>query len=164
MSKIQDTEHALLTPNTDYSHLLNCISQTWEVAKSSAAIAVNTQLLEANWKTGKYIVGFEQGGKERAEYGRQLLVNLAKDLTALLGKGFNRTNLSYMRKLYLAFPICGTLSRKLTWSHYYELLKSSSELELQFYYKPTVCGQIPAVSAQEGRAATTTQQFAYQRY
>ena len=54
------------------------------------------------------------------EYGKQLLVNIAKDLTLKNGKGFNRSNLTYMRKLYIAFPKCGTLSHKLTWSHYYE--------------------------------------------
>jgi len=79
-------------------------------------------------------VEFEQGGKVRAEYGKQLLVNLAKDLTLQNGKGFNRTNLTYMRKLYLAFPKCGTLSHKLTWSHYYEILKCDA------HRKPSVQG------------------------
>ena len=81
---------------------------------------------------------FEQGGKVRAEYGKQLLVNLAKDLTLQNGKGFNRTNLTYMRKLYLAFPKCGTLSHKLTWSHYYEILKCDDPLEMQFYLKQCI--------------------------
>ena len=80
-------------------------------------------VVNVDWQTGKYIVEFEQGGKERAAYGKELLVNLSKDLTRLHGKGFNRSNLTYMRKLYLAFPKCGTLSHKLTWSHYYEILK-----------------------------------------
>ncbi|WP_230848729.1 DUF1016 N-terminal domain-containing protein [Bacteroides fragilis] len=48
---------------------------------------------------------FEQEGKERAQYGKQLLVNLSKDLTIKRGKGFSRSNLNYMRKLYVAFPI-----------------------------------------------------------
>ena len=81
---------------------------------------------------------FEQGGQVRAEYGKQLLVNLAKDLTRINGKGFNRSNLTYMRKLYLAFPKCGTLSHKLTWSHYYELLKCDDPLEMQFYMKQCI--------------------------
>lgn len=107
----------------DYNLLINNISILWVNAKEKAITAVNTELLEANWQTGKYIVEYEQKGKVRAEYGKQLLVNLAKDLTRLNGKGFNRSNLTYMRKLYLAFPKCGTLSHKLTWSHYYEILK-----------------------------------------
>ncbi len=105
-----------------YGELVSRISATWTDAKEQAVFAVNTQLLEANWQTGKYIVEFEQGGEHRAQYGKQLLVNLAKDLTAKLGKGFSRSNLNYMRKFYAAFPKCETLSHKLTWSHYFEIL------------------------------------------
>ena len=121
-----------------YQKLIDNITTLWGEAKSKAIAAVNTELLDANWHTGKYIVEYEQGGKQRAEYGKRLLVNLAKDLTARNGKGFNRTNLTYMRKLYLAFPKCGTLSHKLTWSHYYELLKCDNALEMQFYYKESI--------------------------
>lgn len=124
--------------DSDYQQLVSNITSLWHQAKENAICAVNTELLEANWQTGKYIVEFEQGGKVRAEYGKQLLVNLAKDLTLLNGKGFNRTNLTYMRKLYLAFPKCGTLSHKLTWSHYYEILKCDEPLEMQFYLKQCI--------------------------
>ena len=122
----------------DYNQLIDNISSLWATAKEKAINAVNTELLEANWQTGKYIVEFEQGGRVRAEYGKQLIVNLAKDLTRLNGKGFNRSNLIYMRKLYLAFPKSGTLSHKLTWSHYYEILKCDDSLEMQFYMKQCI--------------------------
>ena len=88
----------------DYNQLIDNISSLWVTAKEKAINAVNTELLEANWQTGKYIVEFEQGGKVRAEYGKQLLVNLAKDLTLKNGRGFSRSNLLYMRKFYLSFP------------------------------------------------------------
>ena len=123
------------TNETAYQNLIDNITTLWSEAKSKAITAVNTELLEANWQTGKYIVEFELKGKDRAEYGKQLLVNLAKDLTTRNGKGFSRSNLVYMRKFYLAFPICETVSHKLTWSHYFELLKCENTLELQFYYK-----------------------------
>jgi predicted nuclease of restriction endonuclease-like (RecB) superfamily len=51
------------------------------------------------------------------------------------GKGFGRSNLLYMRKLYQCFPISGTLSHLLTWSHYYEILKADNPLEISFYSK-----------------------------
>ena len=121
-----------------YQKLIDNITTLWDEAKTKAITAVNTGLLEANWQTGKYIVDFELKGKDRAEYGKQLLVNLSKDLTTRNGKGFSRSNLVYMRKFYLAFPICETLSHKLTWSHYFELLKCDNSLELQFYYKECV--------------------------
>ena len=132
MSNDLITQNIAVAPD-DYNQLINNISSLWDTAKEKAINAVNTELLDANWQTGKYIVEFEQGGKIRAEYGKQLLVNLAKDLTRINGKGFNRSNLTYMRKLYLAFPKCGTLSHKLTWSHYYEILKCNDPLEMQFY-------------------------------
>ena len=112
------TSITITNTSSDYQQLVNNISTLWKQAKENAVTAVNAELLESNWLTGRYIVEFEQMGKGRAKYGEKLLATLAKDLTLRNGKGFNRTNLTYMRKLYLAFPKCGTLSHKLTWSHY----------------------------------------------
>ena len=106
--------------DSEYVRLVSLISDTWEKAKGRAALAVNTELLDANWQTGRYIVEFEQGGNAKARYGEQLITNLAKDLTRLRGKGFSRSNLIYMRKFYLTFPKSETLSHQLTWSHYFE--------------------------------------------
>lgn len=133
-------ENKELTNITDaaYQKLIDNITTLWSESKAKAITAVNTELLDANWQTGKYIVEYELKGKDRAEYGKQLLVNLAKDLTARNGKGFSRSNLVYMRKFYLAFPICETVSHKLTWSHYFELLKCDNTLEMQFYYKESI--------------------------
>ena len=100
----------MVVATDDYNQLIDNISSLWTTAKEKAINAVNTELLEANWQTGKYIVEFEQGGKVRAEYGKQLLMNLAKDLTLKNGRGFSRSNLLYMRKFYLSFPICETVS------------------------------------------------------
>lgn len=124
--------------NDDYNQLIDNISSLWVTAKEKAINAVNTELLEANWQTGKYIVEFEQGGKVRAEYGKQLLVNLAKDLTLKNGRGFSRSNLLYMRKFYLSFPKSETVSHILTWSHYFEILKCDDPLEMQFYMKQCI--------------------------
>ena len=132
------TNKLVTQPSAEYEQLVDRISLLWDAAKSKAVLSVNAELLDANWHTGQYIVEFEQKGKSRAQYGQQLLVNLAKDLTRKRGKGFSRSNLTYMRKLYLAFPKCETLSHKLTWSHYFELLKCDDPLELQFYYNESV--------------------------
>ena len=88
----------------DYEQLVEQISTLWDSAKGNAVFAVNSELLMANWQTGRYIVEFEQGGKSKAHYGEQLITNLAKDLTRLKGRGFSRSNLIYMRKLYPTFP------------------------------------------------------------
>ena len=122
----------------EYVKLVSHISELWENAKNKAVYAVNAELLDANWQTGQYIVEFEQEGNSKAKYGDRLLVNLSKDLTRLKGRGFSRSNLTYMRKLYLTFPKCETLSHKLTWSHYFELLKCDDLMELQFYMKECI--------------------------
>ena len=122
----------------EYLRLVSLISDTWENAKGKAAMAVNTELLDANWQTGRYIIEFEQGGNAKAKYGEQLITKLAKDLTRIKGRGFSRSNLIYMRKFYLTFPKSETLSHQLTWSHYFELLKCEDSLEMQFYMKECI--------------------------
>lgn len=126
------------TSDSEYVRLVSLIADVWDKAKERAALSVNTELLDANWQTGRYIVEFEQGGNAKARYGEQLIANLAKDLTRMRGRGFSRSNLIYMRKLYLTFPKSETLSHQLTWSHYFELLKCDDPLEMQFYMKECV--------------------------
>jgi predicted nuclease of restriction endonuclease-like (RecB) superfamily len=118
-----------------YTQLLNRISQRYNKGKSSSFQAVNECILDTNWDIGKYIVEFEQKGNSRAKYGINLLDNLSKDLTLRHGRGFSRSSLNYMRLFYLLFPICETLSHKLSWSHYCELTKIDDALERSFYYQ-----------------------------
>jgi predicted nuclease of restriction endonuclease-like (RecB) superfamily len=120
-----------------YEKLISQIGNLLSLGREKAALQVNTILVQTYWEVGKYIVEFEQKGNEKAEYGSQLFERLSKDLTIAYGKGFSRSNLSYMRKMYLSFQKRETLSHKLTWSHYFEILKADSELEIGFYAKQT---------------------------
>jgi len=95
-------------------------------------------MLHAYWQIGKYIIEFEQGGKIKAEYGKHLLEKLSKDLRLRYGKGFSRSNLNYMRQLYDKYPVCEKLSDKLSWSHYYELLKIEDDLVRESYEKQAI--------------------------
>ena len=90
-------------------------------------------LVETYWQIGQYIVEFEQKGNERAEYGSRLLTQLSRDLKTAYGKGFSRSNLQYMRLFYLSYKNYQTLSGKLSWSHYTELLAISDDLARSFY-------------------------------
>jgi predicted nuclease of restriction endonuclease-like (RecB) superfamily len=118
-----------------YLELVQSIGNTIEGARNSAIKAVNTELLKANWEIGKYIVEFEQYGNKKAEYGSALLDTLAKDLKIRFGKGFSKSNVYLMRQLYIKFPIFQTLSGKLSWSHYAELLGVSDDTTRVFYLK-----------------------------
>lgn len=97
------------------------------------AIQVNTTLLLTYWNVGRLIVEDEQNSARRAEYGKQVLKELSKRLTKDFGKGFSRSNLHWMRELYIKYPNCQTLSNKLTWSHYCELLTISDATKRSFY-------------------------------
>lgn len=95
-------------------------------------------MLETYWEIGKHIVEFEQGGRMKAQYGEGLLETLSKDLVSLHGKGFSVSNMQRMRQLYAAYPIYATVSHKLSWSMYVELLKISDPLERSFYEKQSI--------------------------
>jgi predicted nuclease of restriction endonuclease-like (RecB) superfamily len=84
-------------------------------ARRSAARAVNAIMTATYWQIGRRIVEFEQGGRKRAEYGKELLKRLSTDLTADYGRGFSPDNLEMMRRFFLSYPakqISETLSRK----------------------------------------------------
>ncbi len=127
-----------LRKNIEYHQLIEKIGESYQSAKGRVITAVNTEMLKAYWDIGKHIVDFEQGGRLKAEYGKALLVNLSKDLTLRYGKGFSRSNLNYMRLLYGKYPKCETLSHKLSWSHYYELLKVEDDLAREFYEQQAI--------------------------
>lgn len=127
-----------LKKNIDYQLLIEKIENTYQSAKSKIISVVNIEMLFAYWQIGKDIIEFEQGGKVKAEYGKQLLIDLSKDLSFKHGKGFSRSNLQYMRLLYFYYPICQTLSGKLTWSHYIELVSIDDNLAREFYEKQAI--------------------------
>ena len=103
------------TPNGAYRSLVCGIVGLINDARRTAARSVNAAMTAAYWLIGRHIVEFEQGGKERADYGAALLQRLATDLVRQFGRGFSRPNLQQMRLFYLAYPphqICQTLSGK----------------------------------------------------
>lgn len=118
-----------------YSELLANIGKAMADGRSRAAVAVNSAMVMTYWEIGRYIVEYEQHGKERAEYGANLLDRLSRDLTLAYGKGFSRSNIIYIRKFYLNFPKSETLSHQLSWSHYFEILKAEDRLAIGFYAK-----------------------------
>ena len=81
----------------------------------------------------KIIIEDEQKNSERAEYRKKLLKELSKKLTKEYGKGFSKSNLFNMRKFYLKYQKFQTVSGKLSWSHYCEILSISDDKERAFY-------------------------------
>lgn len=121
--------------NKSMAELVNQISTLVANSKDKLVSNVNQIMTETYWNIGKYIVEFEQDGNVKAEYGKKMLTTLSHELTLRMGRGFSRPNLNNMRKFYLMYPICQTVSDKLSWSHICELIKIEDNLEREFYQK-----------------------------
>lgn len=105
------------TANDGYQSLLGKISEGYTTGQMRATQAVNVHITETYWQIGHDIVEFEQGGNVRAKYGKALLTNLSRDLSLRHGKGFSRSNVIYMRLLYLHYQKGQKPSDLLSWSH-----------------------------------------------
>lgn len=135
-----------------YAEMLDSFVELLDAARRSAARAVNAVITATYWEVGRRIVEIEQGGKERAEYGDEFLVQLGKDLSQRFGRGFQKSNLYQMRQFYLTYQnIFQTLSGKfefreiaehlpLSWSHYVKLLAVRTDEARKFYESEALRG------------------------
>ena len=122
----------LMTP------LVSEVKSILDTARSNVAKTVNNELIVSYWKIGEIIVRYEQNDNIRAAYGEQTLKHLSKALTSEFGKGFSRSNLQNMRALYLNYENCQSLTGKLSWTHYCELLYISDRDKRSFYEKEAI--------------------------
>jgi len=116
-------------------------------ARQQVIRQVNLAMVHTYFEIGRMIVEEEQEGKDRAEYGKQLLSGLSKALTNEFGKGFSTTNIQQMRTFYLTYQNQQTMSAnskseiqqtasakfKLSWSHYLKLMRIDDKSERKFY-------------------------------
>lgn len=118
------------------NNYINEVKEILKNARQKAYTAVNSAMVEAYWEIGRRIVEEEQNGKERAEYGKEILQNLSKELTEEFGKGYSYRTLREIRQFYLMFSDFEkwrTVSAKLTWSHFQKVLRVSNEKARIFY-------------------------------
>ncbi len=115
--------------------LFNDIKELILSAKQRATVAVNVELTLLYWQVGKRISTEILEG-ERAGYGKQIIENMAKELTLRFGRGWSKRNLAQMVKFsecFVDFQIVQTLSAQLSWSHFIHLLPVSDSLKREFY-------------------------------
>lgn len=112
------------------------IKQILAQARQKSYQAINSAMVEAYWKIGEKIVLEEQQGKDRAEYGKQIIKTISYSLTQEFGKGFSERNIRKYRQFYLTFPSLEnwpTLSTKLQWSHF-EIVMRVPDENARIYY------------------------------
>jgi len=118
------------------NNYINEVKEILKNARQKAYNTINSVMVEAYWKIGRRIVEEEQSGRERAEYGKEILQNLSKELTEEFGKGYSYRTLREIRQFYLMFSDFEkwrTVSAKLTWSHFQKVLRVSDEKARIFY-------------------------------
>ena len=138
------------TETDEYAAVLADVVELLDQARRASARAVNAVMTTTYWHVGRRIVEAEQGGNERADYGKVLVVRLAEDLTRRFGRGFSKANLYLMRSLYIEWrDIFQKSSGKsdptgpafpLPWSHYVRLLGVKTPAARQFYEEEALRG------------------------
>jgi predicted nuclease of restriction endonuclease-like (RecB) superfamily len=118
--------------------LVHEIKNILETARNNVAREVNNELILTYWKIGEIIVRYEQNDSIRAVYGEQTIKQLSKELTSEFGKGFSRSNLQNMRLFYLSYENCQSVTGKLSWTHYCELLIITDKDKRSFYEREAI--------------------------
>ena len=80
------------------------IKQIVSEGKNQVYSVVNSTIVKVYWLIGKRIVEEEQNGKERADYGKEVVKTVSFELTKEFGRGFSVTNIKYFRQFYQLFP------------------------------------------------------------
>lgn len=119
-------------------NLVSEIRSIIETSRSNAVRSVDFCRVQMYWQIGRRIVEEEQGGQARAEYGKSLIKNLAKELEPEFGSGFGKRQLDYSKKFYLEFPIVHTLYAQLNWSQYKWLLDIADKDKREYYILETI--------------------------
>ena len=121
----------------DNEVLVNEIASIITNARNNVSKQVNSELLNAYWNIGRVIVENELKNN-RGEYGKKQLLAISKNLTNKFGKGFSRSNLYNMKMFYTKYPIFQSVTGKLSWTHYCELLYISDDDKRSFYEKEAI--------------------------
>ena len=119
-----------LIPGNFYEDIRNIIDN----ARAGAVRSVDFHRVQMYWQLGERIFLEEQQGADRAEYGRQLIENLAKAIEPDYGSGFSYRQLAYCRRFYRAYPIMNAVRSQFNWFQY-RLLIGIDDPDKREYYE-----------------------------
>jgi hypothetical protein len=112
----------------DLKHLIDS-------AKSQVVQTANAVLVVLYWNVGKRIKT-EILGNKRADYGKEIVSALSRELTLEYGTGFSEANLWHMIRFAEVYPdekILYALSRELSWTHFRHIIYIENSLQRDFY-------------------------------
>jgi predicted nuclease of restriction endonuclease-like (RecB) superfamily len=112
------------------------IKQILREARSKAHTAINSAMVEAYWLIGKRIFEEEQQGKDRAEYGQEIIKTLSEILRLEFGSGFSERSLREFRQFYMTFKdseFGAQCAPNLAWSHIRRIMRISDKNAMKYY-------------------------------
>jgi len=127
-----------LPTSNNIDTLYKTINQIIEDARNKVYRTANFTMVQAYWNIGRTIVEEEQKGKERAEYGKEIVKNLSKKLTQKHGKSYSERNLWYMKQFYQKWSNMNALRSELSWTHYRLLLRVENDNAREFYLQEAI--------------------------
>ena len=110
----------VLMKYAESADLYSKISDLITAKKYTGSRAVNSAIIFLYWEIGETICQ-DILQNHKAEYGKSVINEVAKQLSQDYGKGFDRTAIFRMVQFYQEFPDkekVATLSQQLTWSHF----------------------------------------------
>lgn len=121
--------------NTLFDQIKELVEQT----KQSVTISINSSMTLMYWHIGK-LINNEILQNQRAEYGKEIVATLSRQLTTQFGKGYTISALSRMMKFAknIDEKIVATLSQQLSWSHIVELIILEDNLKIGFYAQMSI--------------------------
>jgi len=102
-------------------------------ARSAAIRSVDFERVMMYWRLGERIFVEEQQGKERADYGEFIVLNLSKQLENEFGSGFSYRQLAYCRKFYRLYPIVNAVRSQFNWTQYRLLIAVDDPHKREYY-------------------------------
>lgn len=112
---------------------MTLLSKAFIASIRQIIVTAQQQRVLMYWHIGNHIVEEEQQGKIRADYGKELIKNLAQELTEDFGSGFSIRQLELCRQFYITFPITNALRSQLNWTQYRLLLRIENEDKRDYY-------------------------------
>ncbi|MBR2707994.1 MAG: DUF1016 family protein [Bacilli bacterium] len=137
-----------------YNEIKNTLIKN-ETYKKVKDYSKNRSDLNAYFEVGRLLIE-AQGGEKRAQYGNQLIKDFSKKLSEDLIIGYSERNLRNMRTFYLKFQKWQTLSAKLSWSHYLEIIKLKNIQEIKYY---TYISEMHNLSVRELRERIKSKEY-----
>ena len=140
------------------NNIRSLIDET-KVYKRKTEILIERNKVNTYFNIGKEIV--DAIGDKKPEYGTKLLSEYAIILTKEYGKGYDYSNLYRMRQLYETFKIFGSMSQKLSWTHYRYILPIKEEGKRNYYINLAIQNTL---SVRELKDAIKNKKTRYKRF